>query len=145
MLQVEKIGEREPKPFRVETHLIKTHLSHPSQQSLTLRFRRHVPVNTVTQSPDLPRQAPRPIQNRDAMAPPEQRFPVSTLPQRVQGQLDTAGNLKSRKLARDFDLKRDCKLMELVQYSCTPWQDMIALQLEGKQQQCWPVVRLFRR
>ncbi|KAF7504611.1 hypothetical protein GJ744_002038 [Endocarpon pusillum] len=79
------------------------------------------------------------------MAPPEQRFPVSTLSQRVHGQLDTSGNLRSRKLPRDFDLKRDCQLMELVQYSCTPWQDMISLRLEGKRQQCWPVVRLFRR
>ncbi len=79
------------------------------------------------------------------MAPPEQPFPVSALPQRVHAQLSPTGLQRSRKLPRDFDLKRDCELMELVQYSCTPWQELIPLQLEGKGQQCWPVVRLFRR
>lgn len=79
------------------------------------------------------------------MPPPEQPFPVTHLPQRVRAQLDKTGHLRSRKLPLDFDLSRDCELMELVQYSCTPWQELIPLQLEGKGQQCWPVVRLFRR
>ena len=78
------------------------------------------------------------------MAPPEHVFPVSQLPERVHAQLDKAGKPRSRKLPRDFDLRK-CDLMELVQYSCTPMEESIPLQLEGKQQQCWPVVRLFRR
>jgi hypothetical protein len=79
------------------------------------------------------------------MAPPPHPFPVSHLPQRTHTRLSNTGHPKPRKLARDFDLARDCELMELVQYSCTPWQEMMALQLEGRQQECWPVVRLFRR
>ncbi len=79
------------------------------------------------------------------MAPPTAPFPVTTLPQRVHGTLDKLGNPKSRRLPRDFDLQRDCALMELVQYSCTPWEDSLARSLEGKRQDCWPVVRLFRR
>lgn len=79
------------------------------------------------------------------MAPLEQRFGVSELPQRVHARLDESGKLKSRKLPGHFDLVKDCQLMELVQYSCTPWQEMMTLQLQGKRQRCWPVVRLFRR
>jgi Mitochondrial export protein Som1 len=79
------------------------------------------------------------------MAPPERPFHVSELPQRVHARLDQMGQLKSRRLPQDFELKKDCELMELVQYSCTPWQESISMSLEGKRQECRPVVRLFRR
>jgi Mitochondrial export protein Som1 len=83
------------------------------------------------------------------MAPPEHHFPVSELEQRV---LTVNKNFKekSRKLPKDFDLKKDCELFELVQYSCTT----IEAQLEHRKrnpdgeklkQECFPFVRLFRR
>lgn len=94
---------------------------------------------------DLFREERNQPKGKKRMAPLEQRFGVSELPQRVHARLDESGKLKSRKLPGHFDLVKDCQLMELVQYSCTPWQEMMTLQLQGKRQRCWPVVRLFRR
>jgi hypothetical protein len=82
------------------------------------------------------------------MAPPLQPFPVSELEDRVH---TTTKNLKekSRKLPRDFDLKKDCELLELVQYSCTTPEELQAKRRANPkanvQAECFPFVRLFRR
>lgn len=82
----------------------------------------------------------------DLMAPPEHTFPVSELEDRVHY---VTKNLKekSRKLPKDFDLKRDCELLELVQYSCTtPEQQYEQLKKDPTARtECFPFVRLFRR
>jgi hypothetical protein len=84
------------------------------------------------------------------MAPPEQPFPVSELDHKVHGHTVDYRE-KSRKLPQDFDLKKDCELMELVQYSCTTQQQLIDRALvEGAsggkpRMECYPIVRLFRR
>ena len=85
------------------------------------------------------------------MAPPEKTFPVGDLENRIH-LYDVDYKEKSRKLPKDFDLKRDCELFELVQYSCTT-QDEIeerALLSGGSKVgrgniECYPFVRLFRR
>jgi hypothetical protein len=85
---------------------------------------------------------------RRTMAPPEERFPISELEQRIR---TTTKNLKekSRKLPRDFDLKRDCELFELVQYSCTTVDQMYEQRMRDPtapvRSECFPFVRLFRR
>lgn len=82
------------------------------------------------------------------MAPPEKTFPVSELENRIH-LYNVDHREKSRKLPKDFDLKRDCDLYEMVQYSCTT-------QLEIEEQlflnpsapvrrECFPFVRLFRK
>ncbi len=82
------------------------------------------------------------------MAPPENTFPISQLEQRVHS---VTKNLKekSRKLPKDFDLKRDCELFELVQYSCTTLDQLYEMKkndpLVPVQTECFPFVRLFRR
>ena len=88
------------------------------------------------------------------MPPPEHTFPVSHLPDYLNFQLDKTGHLRSRPRARpqlqsqqtqvphgdtskrgsdsrSINLQRDCQLMELVQYSCTQWQEMISLSIEN--------------
>ena len=81
------------------------------------------------------------------MAPPEHPFPVSDLEQRVHYK---AVNFKEkvRKLG-DFDLKRDCELLELVQYSCTTpeqqYKRALASPTGSARMECFPFVRLFRR
>jgi Mitochondrial export protein Som1 len=82
------------------------------------------------------------------MAPPEHPFPISELEQRVH--ITTSQfKEKSRKLPRDFDLKRDCELFELVQYSCTTADQIYAKKkhdpMAPAQTECFPFVRLFRR
>ena len=82
------------------------------------------------------------------MAPPEQTFPISELERRI---LATTKNFKgkSRKLPRDFDLKRDCELFELVQYSCSTVNQIYEKKknnpLAPATVECFPFVRLFRR
>jgi len=85
------------------------------------------------------------------MAPPEKTFPISELENRVH-LYDKEYKEKSRKLPRDFDLKRDCELYELVQYSCTTQEEMEERALLGPglnrgrhQMECFPLVRLFRK
>jgi len=82
------------------------------------------------------------------MAPPEHPFPVHELEQRVLTRPVDFKD-KSRKLGRDFDLQRDCVLLELVQYSCTTPEQQYAKAMaspDGKaQMECFPFVRLFRR
>jgi hypothetical protein len=82
------------------------------------------------------------------MAPPEQSFPLSELEQRVHFVTKNFKE-KSRKLPKDFDLKRDCELFELVQYSCTTQEQLAARQLadpnDNRGIECFPFVRLFRR
>ena len=82
------------------------------------------------------------------MAPPENTFPISELEQRVRS-VTTNFKEKSRKLPRDFDLKRDCELFELVQYSCSTIDQMYEKFKKNPQGQnrmeCFPFVRLFRR
>lgn len=82
------------------------------------------------------------------MAPPEQTFPLSELEQRVHFVTKNFKE-KSRKLPKDFSLKRDCELFELVQYSCTTNEQLQAQALAQPQNQrgidCYPFVRLFRR
>lgn len=82
------------------------------------------------------------------MAPPEHTFPVSELEQRVHSVTKNFKE-KSRKLPKDFDLKRDCELFELVQYSCTTDKQLRDQTLENPTSQrgieCFPFVRLFRR
>lgn len=81
------------------------------------------------------------------MAPPEQPFPVSELEHRVKSYSKNFKE-KSRKLG-DFDLKRDCELFELVQYSCTTIEQQYERALksgsDSAQIECFPFVRLFRR
>ena len=80
------------------------------------------------------------------MAPPEKPFPVSQLEDRVQY---VTKNLKekSRKLPLDFDLKRDCELLELVQYSSTTAEELYErLKTDPTARtEYYPFVRLFRR
>src|ERR1700743_2727735 len=81
------------------------------------------------------------------MAPPEHAFPVSELEDKVHGYTINYKE-KSRKLPQDFDLKKDCELMELVQYSCTKYNQQLERVLEsgaGARIECYPVVRLFRK
>lgn len=82
------------------------------------------------------------------MAPPEKTFPLSELENRVH-LYDVDYKEKSRKLPRDFDLKRDCELYELVQYSCTTQLELEERTLAGNRQkgglECFPFVRLFRK
>jgi hypothetical protein len=85
----------------------------------------------------------------NTMAPPEITFPVSTLDQRVHYETIDYKE-KSRKLVpRDFDLQRDCELLELVQYSCTTPEQQLkraAASEEGSLRiECFPIVRLFRK
>lgn len=82
------------------------------------------------------------------MAPPEKTFPVSELKDRVH--LHTVNYIeKSRKLPRDFDLKRDCELFEMVQYSCTTQAEMEERAFLNPgvpiRRDCYPFVRLFRK
>lgn len=81
------------------------------------------------------------------MAPPEHPFPVSALEQRVQYHSVNFKD-KSRKLG-DFDLKRDCELLELVQYSCTTPEQQAKRAMESPdgraRMECFPFVRLFRK
>ena len=82
------------------------------------------------------------------MAPPENTFPISELEQRV---LSVTKNWKekSRKLPRDFDLKRDCALLELVQYSGTTMDQIYEKKKKDPTVhvpvEYFPFVRLFRR
>jgi hypothetical protein len=82
------------------------------------------------------------------MAPPLQPFPVSELEDRVH---TTTKNFKekSRKLPQKFNLKKDCELLELVQYSCTTPEELQAKRRANPkanaQPECFPFVRLFRR
>ncbi|KAH0845957.1 hypothetical protein AYO21_01371 [Fonsecaea monophora] len=82
------------------------------------------------------------------MAPPEHPFPVSELDQHVRS-LTVNYKEKSRKLPQDFDLKRDCELMELVQYSCTTpkqqYERALASGTGTARIECYPIVRLFRK
>lgn len=81
------------------------------------------------------------------MAPPEQPFRVSELDHKVHAHTINYKE-KSRKLPQDFDLKRDCELMELVQYSCTTAQQQMERALAGYGSggmECFPFVRLFRK
>ncbi|OCT52883.1 hypothetical protein CLCR_10943 [Cladophialophora carrionii] len=82
------------------------------------------------------------------MAPPEHVFPVSDLDHKVHGHTVNYKE-KSRKLPQDFDLKRDCELMELVQYSCTTPNQQIERALASgsrtPRMECFPIVRLFRK
>ncbi|KIV96324.1 hypothetical protein PV10_00206 [Exophiala mesophila] len=81
------------------------------------------------------------------MAPPEHPFPVSKLEQRIHT-YSVDMKEKNRKLG-DFDLKRDCELFELIQYSCTTPDQMYQQRVnspDGKgQMECYPFARLFRR
>ncbi|KIX00693.1 uncharacterized protein Z518_09758 [Rhinocladiella mackenziei CBS 650.93] len=81
------------------------------------------------------------------MAPPEHPFPVSDLERRVHYHTVNLKE-KSRKLG-DFDLKRDCELLELVQYSCTTLEQQYERALSNPQgaprMECFPFVRLFRK
>jgi hypothetical protein len=83
------------------------------------------------------------------MAPTEHTFPVSSLTSQVHS---TTKNFKtkSRKLPIDFDLKKDCELFEVVQYSCTSEKEMRDAVLRNPNvkplpMECFPFVRLFRR
>ncbi|KIW89528.1 uncharacterized protein Z519_09684 [Cladophialophora bantiana CBS 173.52] len=82
------------------------------------------------------------------MAPPEHPFPVSELDQRVRSHTVNYKE-RSRKLPQDFDLKRDCELMELVQYSCTTvkqqYERALASETGTTRMECFPIVRLFRK
>ncbi|KIW27829.1 uncharacterized protein PV07_07530 [Cladophialophora immunda] len=82
------------------------------------------------------------------MAPPEQPFPASELDQHVRSHTVNYKE-KSRKLPQDFDLKRDCELMELVQYSCTTvkqqYERALANGTGTARMECFPIVRLFRK
>ena len=83
------------------------------------------------------------------MAPPEHQFPVSELEQRVHFVTKNFKE-KSRKLPKDFDLKKDCELYELVQYSCTTGKQLRDQELANPNRkkagiECHPFVRLFRR
>lgn len=84
------------------------------------------------------------------MAPPEKTFPLSELENRIH-LYDVGFKERSRKLPKDFDLKKDCTLHELVQYSCTTMDEMRERALTGrpldaaKGMECYPFVRLFRR
>jgi hypothetical protein len=82
------------------------------------------------------------------MAPPEHPFPVSELEHKVHGHTVNYKE-KSRKLPKGFDLKKDCQLMELVQYSCsTEIQQMERALADGSgipRIECFPIVRLFRK
>ncbi|EXJ94794.1 hypothetical protein A1O1_03192 [Capronia coronata CBS 617.96] len=82
------------------------------------------------------------------MAPPEHSFPVGALDQRVHYRT-VEFKEKSRKLRGDFDLKRDCELLELVQYSCTTpeqqYQRAMASPTGTARMECFPFVRLFRK
>lgn len=82
------------------------------------------------------------------MAPPEKTFPVSELDNRIHLH-DVDYKEKSRKLPRNFDLKRDCELFELVQYSCTSQAETEERALLGTGRlgglECYPFVRLFRK
>ena len=83
------------------------------------------------------------------MAPPEKTFPVSELSNRIH-LYDVDYREKSRKLPRDFDLKRDCPLHELIQYTCTTQEELQERAFVGgaadkRNMECFPFVRLFRK
>ena len=82
------------------------------------------------------------------MAPPEHPFPVSQLEHKIHGYTINYKE-KSRKLPQDFDLKKDCHLMELVQYSCTTYNQQLERALASEsgmaRMECFPIVRLFRK
>ena len=81
------------------------------------------------------------------MAPPEHSFRVSELDHKIHAHTVNYKE-KSRKLPQDFDLKKDCELMELVQYSCTSHDQQVKRALAtgtGARVECFPVVRLFRK
>lgn len=86
------------------------------------------------------------------MAPPEKTFPISDLENRIH-LYDVDYKEKSRKLPKDFNLKRDCELFELVQYSCTTQEEILERSLIGAKAtrggqgglECYPFVRLFRK
>ena len=84
------------------------------------------------------------------MAPPEKTFPISELENRIHLH-DVDYEEKSRKLPKDFDLKRNCELYELVQYSCTTQEEIEQRSLlgvkpaNGGKLECYPFVRLFRK
>jgi hypothetical protein len=84
---------------------------------------------------------------RSAMAPPEHTFPVSQLEQEIHYHSVNL-KVKARKLG-DFDLQRDCELLELVQYSCTTPEQQYERVLKSPtgmaQMECFPFVRLFRK
>jgi len=81
------------------------------------------------------------------MAPPEHPFPVRQLEQQIHYH-PVNGKRKVRKLG-DFDLQRDCELLELVQYSCTTPEQQYQKALQSPtgmaQMECFPFVRLFRK
>lgn len=81
------------------------------------------------------------------MAPPEHPFPVGQLERKIHT-YSVDMKEKNRKLG-DFDLKRDCELLELVQFTCTTPEQMYQQRLESPdgtaQMECFPFVRLFRR
>lgn len=82
------------------------------------------------------------------MAPPENTFPVSELEEQIH-YVHRNFKEKHRKLPKDFDLKRDCELFEIVQYSCTTQEEMTAGARRNPsnppKMECFPFVRLFRR
>lgn len=82
------------------------------------------------------------------MAPPEKTFPISELENRIH-LYDVNYKEKSRKLPKGFDLKKDCALHELVQYSCTTQEEIEERNLTGQTlrsgSECFPFVRLFRK
>lgn len=86
------------------------------------------------------------------MAPPEKTFPISELEKGIH-LYDVNYKEKARKLPPGFDLKRDCELYELVQYSCTTQEEMKQREMYGMKParggkggwECYPFVRLFRR
>lgn len=87
------------------------------------------------------------------MAPPEKVFPVSELENRIH-LYDVDYKEKSRKLPKNFDLKKDCELYELVQYSCTTQEEVSERAMLGLSKphsavrgelECYPFVRLFRK
>lgn len=82
------------------------------------------------------------------MAPPEKTFPISELENRIHlHSVDYREKL--RKLPKDFDLKRDCELYEMVQYSCTTQFEMEERAFLNPgvpiRRDCFPFVRLFRK
>lgn len=81
------------------------------------------------------------------MAPPDHTFPVSQLEQQIHYH-SVNQKAKARKLG-DFDLERDCELLELVQYSCTTPDQQYERALNSPtgtaQMECFPFVRLFRK
>ncbi|KAL2404890.1 hypothetical protein ABEF95_016777 [Exophiala dermatitidis] len=82
------------------------------------------------------------------MAPPEHPFSVSELEQRVHYHT-VEFKEKARKLPSGFNLKKDCALLELVQYSCTTpeqqYERAMASPTGTARMECFPFVRLFRK